>query len=207
MMEQRTDDWFSARIGKVTASRAADVMARTKTGYGASRANYMAELICERLTGERAEGFTNAAMAWGTATEPQARVAYSFLTDCEVKEVGFIDHPSIPMFGASPDGLVGSLGLVEIKCPSTATHIDTLMSETIPEKYRLQMHVQMMCTGRDWCDFASFDPRLPTDLQLWVSRVHRDAETVATIEAEVSMFLAELSAKVGQLQTKYMKAA
>lgn len=206
-MEQRTDDWFSARIGKVTASRAADVMARTKTGYGASRANYMAELICERLTGERAEGFTNAAMAWGTATEPQARVAYSFLTDCEVKEVGFIDHPSIPMFGASPDGLVGSLGLVEIKCPSTATHIDTLMSETIPEKYRLQMHVQMMCTGRDWCDFASFDPRLPTDLQLWVSRVHRDAETVATIEAEVSMFLAELSAKVGQLQTKYMKAA
>ena len=206
-MEQRTDDWFSARIGKVTASRAADVMARTKTGYGASRANYMAELICERLTGERAEGFTNAAMAWGTATEPQARVAYSFLTDCEVEEVGFIDHPSIPMFGASPDGLVGSLGLVEIKCPSTATHIDTLMSETIPEKYRLQMHVQMMCTGRDWCDFASFDPRLPTDLQLWVSRVHRDAETVAMIEAEVSTFLAELSAKVGQLQTKYMKAA
>lgn len=206
-MEQRTDDWFSARIGKVTASRAADVMARTKTGYGASRANYMAELICERLTGDRAEGFTNAAMAWGTATEPQARVAYSFLTDCEVEEVGFIDHPSIPMFGASPDGLVGSLGLVEIKCPSTATHIDTLMSETIPEKYRLQMHVQMMCTGRDWCDFASFDPRLPTDLQLWVSRVHRDAETVAMIEAEVSTFLAELSAKVGQLQTKYMKAA
>ncbi len=207
MMEQRTDDWFSARIGKVTASRTADVMARTKTGYGASRANYMAELICERLTGERAEGFTNAAMAWGTATEPHARVAYSFLTDCEVEEVGFIDHPSIQMFGASPDGLVGSLGLVEIKCPSTATHIDTLMSETIPEKYRLQMHVQMMCTGRDWCDFASFDPRLPTDLQLWVSRVHRDAETVAMIEAEVSTFLAELSAKVDQLQTKYMKAA
>lgn len=206
-MDQHSQEWFAARIGKVTASRVADVMARTKTGYGASRANYMADLICERLTGERIEGFTNAAMQWGTDTEPQARAAYAFLTDVAVEEVGFVDHPTIQMFGASPDGLVGAKGLVEIKCPNTATHIDTLLNEAVAEKYRLQMHVQMICTGREWCDFVSFDPRLPADLQMWVSRVQRDDETVKAIEAEVQAFLAELDGKVAALRAKYMQEA
>jgi len=105
-MEQRSPEWFAARLGKVTASRIADVMATTKSGYGAGRANYMAELICERMTGKRQEGYTNAAMQWGTDQEPFARAAYEFLTDRTVSEVGFIDHPTIPMSGASPDGLV-----------------------------------------------------------------------------------------------------
>lgn len=207
MIEQRTEAWHAQRLGKVTASRVADLMARTKTGYGASRANYAAELLCERLTGERAESFTSAAMAWGTDTEPQARAAYAFLTDADVVEVGFIDHPSIPMFGASPDGLVGETGLVEIKCPNTATHIDTLLSETVPGKYITQMQVQMACTGRAWCDFVSFDPRLPADLQLWVKRVPRDDEAIRAIEAEVQAFLSELDAKVEALRAKYMRAA
>lgn len=207
MIEQRSEAWFAARLGKVTASRVADLMAMTKTGYSASRANYMAELICERLTGQQGDGFSNAAMEWGTATEPQARAAYAFLTDTDVVEVGFVEHPSIPMLGASPDGLVGNIGLVEIKCPNTATHINTLLSETVPEKYRLQMHVQMMCAGREWCDFVSFDPRLPADLQLWVHRVTRDQSTVENIEAEVRGFLTELDDKVGALKAKYMRDA
>lgn len=207
MIEQRTEAWHAQRLGKVTASRVADLMARTKTGYGASRANYAAELLCERLTGERAESFTSAAMAWGTDTEPQARAAYAFLTDVDVVEVGFIDHPTIPMFGASPDGLVGETGLVEIKCPNTATHIDTLLSETVPGKYITQMQVQMACTGRAWCDFVSFDPRLPADLQLWVTRVQRDEESIDRIEAEVQAFLVELDGKVEALRAKYMREA
>lgn len=207
MIEQRTPEWFASRLGKVTASRVADVMAKTKTGYSASRANYMAELLCERLTGVRAEGFPNGAMQWGTDTEPQARAAYAFLTDADVVETGFIDNPSIPMFGASPDGLVGDAGLVEIKCPSTATHIDTLLSETVPGKYITQMQVQMACTGRAWCDFVSFDPRLPADLQLWVKRIDRDEAMIREIEAEVQAFLAELEAKVTALRAKYMRDA
>lgn len=207
MMEQRSPEWFSARLGKVTASRVADLMATTKSGYSTSRANYMAELICERLTGEQAERFSNAAMAWGTETEPQARAAYSFLTDADVEETGFVLHPTVSDFGASPDGLVGSDGLVEIKCPNTATHIETLLSETIPQKYITQMQVQMACTGRAWCDFVSFDPRLPADLQLWVRRVDRDEDAIKNIEAETVKFLGELAAKVEALRSRYMQEA
>jgi putative phage-type endonuclease len=206
-MEQRTDEWFSARLSKVTASRMADLMARTKTGYGASRANYMAQLICERLTGSRGESFESAAMIWGRETEPQARAAYEFMRDAAVVEVGFIDHPTIPMFGASPDGLVGDDGLVEIKAPLTATHIETLLTETIPQKYVLQMQTQMACTGRAWCDFVSFDPRVPADLQLWVRRVERDPDLIAQIEEETTAFLAELETKIAALRARYMQEA
>lgn len=204
-MDQRTDEWYAARLGKVTASRVADLMAQTKSGYSASRANYMAELICERLTGERAEKFSNSAMQWGTDTEPQARAAYSFMTDADVAECGFVDHPSIPMFGASPDGLVGADGLVEIKCPNPATHIETLMGEAVPAKYVTQMQVQMACTGREWCDFVSFDPRLPSDLQLFVKRVARSEEAITNIEAETVKFLAEIDAKIAALRSRYMQ--
>jgi putative phage-type endonuclease len=202
-MEQRTDEWFAHRLGKVTASRIADVCAKTKTGYGASRKNYMAELVAERLTGARAEGFTNAAMQWGTDMEPEARAAYEFYRDATVDGVGFIPHPSIAETGASPDGLVGDDGLVEIKCPSVATHIETLLSPSISEKYFLQMQWQMACTGRQWCDFASYDPRLPESMRLFVDRVKRDDDAIAKIEQEVTDFLNEVRMTVFRLQKKY----
>ena len=159
-MEQRSDAWFAARLGKATASRISDIMARTKTGYSASRANYMAQLVVERLTNRKEESYTNAAMQWGTETEPLARSAYEVAKDVLVQEVGFIDHPEINMSGASPDGLVGDDGMVEIKCPGTATHIETLLNDTVDGKYQYQMLWQMRCAGRKWCDFVSFDPTL-----------------------------------------------
>lgn len=202
-MEQRTDEWFAARIGKVTASRVADVVARTKTGYGASRANYMADLICERLTGRKAEGFTNAAIEWGIEQEPNARAAYEARTGYMVTEVGFITHATIHAAGASPDGrIVEEGGLVEIKCPNTATHLDLWLDETIPAKYITQMQWQMACTGAVWCDFVSFDPRLPENLQLFIKRVPRDDAAISHLEREVTTFLAELDQKVAILKEK-----
>lgn len=207
MIIQGSPEWRALRLGKVTASRVADVVARTKTGWGASRANYMAELIAERLTGEPTAGFTNAAMQWGTDQEPEARAAYSFRADAEVQEVGFVDHPSIPMSGASPDGLVGADGLVEVKCPNTAGHIDTLLGQKIPEKYVTQMRWQMACTNRMWCDFVSFDPRLPESMRLFVQRCYFDAGKAATLEKEVAEFLAELEDKALNLKAQYKIAA
>lgn len=200
---QGSEAWLAARCGRVTASRVADVVARTKTGYGASRANYMAELVAERLTGQPAERFTNAAMKWGTEKEPDARAAYAFLHDVDVVEVGFVPHPSIAMTGASPDGLVGDDGLVEIKAPNTATHIETLLSETIAGKYVTQMHWQMACTGRAWCDFVSYDPRMPPEMQVFVQRVQRNDDLIAELEREVEQFLAELDSKVEALRSLY----
>lgn len=198
-MEQRSPEWFAARAGKATASKIADIIAKTKTGPGASRKNYLAQLVAERLTGVCAEGFTNGAMQWGTDTEPQARAAYSFRADVDVTELAFAEHPTIPMSGASPDGLIGDDGLVEIKCPNTATHIDTLLGRSVPEKYVTQMQWQMACTGRQWCDFASYDPRLPENLRLFVARVHRDTALIAELEAEVTKFLAEVADTVARL--------
>jgi len=199
-MEQRTTEWHTARLGKVTASRVADVIAKTKTGYGASRANLMADLICERLTGQPASTFTNAHMEWGTEQEPHARAAYSARTGELVEEVGFIDHPRIANSGASPDGLVSDDGLVEFKCPATATHLDTLLAGEVPSKYIPQMQWQMACTGRKWCDFVSYDPRLPEHLRMFVKRVERDDTYIATLEGEVTKFLTELEEKLTQLQ-------
>lgn len=207
MMDQRTEEWFSARLGKVTASRVADLMAKTKSGPSASRANYMADLIVERLTGQRAEGFTSAAMQWGTDTEPQARAAYEFHTDANVVEDGFCLHPTIADFGASPDGLVGDVGLLEIKCPNTAAHLDVLLTGAIPAKYVTQMQAQMACTGRAWCDFVSFDPRMPGEMQMFLKRVARDDAFIAEMEGEVSAFLAELTQKLDALRAQYLEAA
>ena len=199
MIEQGTDEWFAVRIGKVTASRVADVLAKTKTGYSTSRENYMAQLVCERLTGQKGESFTNAAMQHGTDTEPLARAAYEALHDVLVDEVGFIPHPTIIMAGASPDGLVSDDGLLEIKCPNTATHIETLLSQTVPGKYNTQMQFQMACTDRSWCDFVSFDNRLPAELQLFVKRVPRDNMYIRLMEEEIIKFLNELDIKIAQL--------
>jgi len=199
IIEQRSDEWFAARIGKVTASRVADVLAKTKTGYSTTRDNYMAQLVCERLTGEKGESFNNAAMQWGTETEPLARISYEVAHNVLVDEVGFVPHPTIEMAGASPDGLVGDDGLLEIKCPNTATHIETLLSQTVPGKYNTQMQFQMACTGRSWCDFVSFDNRLPVELQLFVKRVPRDNMYIRLMEEEIIKFLNELDVKIAQL--------
>jgi len=202
-MEQRTEEWFAARLGKVTASRVADVVARTKSGYGASRANYMAELVCERLTGVRGEFYQSAAMQWGTEQEPAAREAYESKTGVLVLDTGFVPHPNIQMAGASPDGLIGTDGGIEIKCPNTNTHLDTLLSEKVPERYLNQIYWQMACTGGLWVDFVSFDPRLPESMQLFIQRVPRDDAAIRNLESEVQIFLSELEQKVNLLRIKY----
>ncbi len=199
--------WFQIRCGRVTASRVADVVAKTKSGYSASRQTYMGELIAERLTGVPAQGFTNAAMAWGTEKEPMARDAYRAQTFDDVVEVGFVIHSRIAQSGASPDGLVGDDGMLEIKCPNTSTHIDTLLSQRIPEKYVTQMLWQMSAADRAWCDYVSFDPRLPENMQLFVKRLERDDARIAELETEVTAFLAELEEKVGKLTALYRKDA
>lgn len=206
---QGSPEWFAARCGRVTASRVADVIAKTKSGYGASRANYMSQLLCERLTGAIAESFTNAAMQHGIDTEPRARAAYEFYADVTVQQVGFCNHPRIEMAGASPDGLIHGdvLGLVEIKCPNTATHLDTLLSETIPGKYITQIQWQMACTGAQWCDFVSYDDRLPPEHAFFCKRVERDPEVIADLEAEVTKFLDELADKIEQLNNRNKKEA
>ena len=198
-MEQRTDEWFAARIGKVTASRVADVIAKTKSGYGAGRANYLADLVVERLTGQKAQGFSNAAMEWGTQTEPHARAAYSAKTGILVEEVGFIDHPTVAMSGASPDGFAEE-GLIEVKCPNTSTMLEYILDGKPPQKYVTQMQWQMACTDRPWCDFVSFDPRLPERLQLLVVRVPRDDNYIKMLEQEVIVFLQELDDKLNKLE-------
>jgi putative phage-type endonuclease len=190
----------------VTASRLVDVMAKIKTGEAASRAGYRAELVAERLTGKGAEGFTNSAMKWGTDCEPLARSAYEAETGMLVTEVAMINHPTIEMAGASPDGLVDEDGLLEIKCPETKNHIDTILSGEAPAKYIHQMQWQMACTGRKWVDFVSFDPRMPADMQIFIKRVERDDDLIAAYEAEVIKFLGEVANTVEQLKA-WKKAA
>lgn len=207
-MEQKTEEWFAARLGKVTASRLADVMAKTKSGYAASRQNYMAELICQRLTGKSQEGFSNAAMQRGTELEPVAREMYVLNQfDAHVTETGFIDHPTLNGFGASPDGLVNSDGLLEIKCPNTWTHLETLKTGQPARKYLLQMHAQMMCTSRNWCDFVSYDDRLPPELAYFETRVALDSQLVEEITTEVRKFIAELEKEVEEILNRGKEAA
>jgi predicted phage-related endonuclease len=159
----------------------------------------MAELVAERLTGVPYEGYTNGAMQWGRDTEPQARAEYAFAADVDVAEVGFISHPRIAMAGGSPDGLVGDDGLLEVKCPQTGTHIATLLGDPIPAKYLTQMQFQMACTGRLWCDWVSFDPRLPDYARLFIKRIYRDDQMIADLEVEVLEFLKEVDAKTAAI--------
>lgn len=197
---QGSPEWFAQRVGKVTASRLVDVVAKIKSGESASRAGYRAELVAERLTGKAAESFSSAEMKWGTDCEPLARAAYEAETGDLVEEVAMIPHPVIAMAGASPDGLVGFVGQLEIKCPNTKTHIDTILSGEAPAKYIPQMQWQMACCGRQWCDFVSFDPRMPADMQLFIKRVPRDDKLIAEYEAEVIKFLAEVDETVEKLR-------
>lgn len=202
MIEQGTVEWHLQRLGKVTASRVSDVLSKGKSGESASRKNYRTELLVQRLTGQPGESFTNAAMEWGTATEPLARIAYEAEMGVFVDQVAFIDHPSIVQFGCSPDGLVAQDGLIEIKCGNTATHIDWMLDGKPPTKHIPQMQCQMAVTGRQWCDFVSFDPRLPDDLQLFVVRLERDQEYIEAMEAEVQKFLSEVDEMFTKLKER-----
>lgn len=204
-MEQGTQEWFETRLGKITASKIADVMAKGRNGPSVTRKNYMADLVAEILTGNPKQSFSNAAMEWGTETEPQARLAYEIRYSVDVEQVGFIPHLTIKSAGASPDGLVGQKGLVEFKCPNTATHLEALLGSPILRQYRLQMQFQMECTARDWCDFVSFDPRLPASMQLHVQRIEYDPNLSAEINDEVKAFSSELDAKVSSLRAQYEK--
>lgn len=200
MDEQRTDEWFQQRLGKVTASNLHKVMAKTKTGYGADRGHYMTQLVLERITGQRAEGYTSAAIQWGIEQEQFARAAYEAYRGVLVEEVGFIPHPTIAMSGASPDGLVEG-GMVEIKCPESKTALECWLSKNPVEgKYFAQMQWQMRCADRQWCDYVVYDPRMPTKAQLFIHRVKRDDEWIGVAEQEVIKFLAELDEKVRSLK-------
>jgi putative phage-type endonuclease len=193
---QRTPEWYAARAGKVTASRISDVVARTKSGYGASRAAYMAEIVTERLGGAPKEFFQTAAMQRGTEMEPIAKERYSIKTGLLVEDAPFVDHPTIAMSGASPDNYIGDDGLGEFKCPMSHTHFSYIESRTVPSDYFHQIQWQLACTGRQWCDFVSFDDRVPEHLQLLIIRVERDEKHIAMLEEEVAKFNAEVEKKV-----------
>ncbi|MGY8788894.1 MAG: lambda exonuclease family protein [Pseudomonadales bacterium] len=195
MVEQGSEEWFAARLGKITSSRVKDVMAKGRSGaVSATRKNYMTELLCQRLTGEREESYTSGAMQRGTDMEPLARAAYEVMGGVMVVEAEFILHPEHPFTGSSPDGYVGDDGLVEIKCPNTATHIACIQSGKHDSKYEWQMQHQMFCADRQWCDFASFDDRLPEPLQLFISRVHRDNIKIMDMIEAIQIFEDELHA-------------
>ena len=200
MIEQGSPEWFAMRLGKVTASRITDVLAKVKTGEAVTREDYRTELVVQRLTNQPSEPFTNAAMEWGTEQEPMARIAYEAQANVFVEQVSFVEHPTIEWFGCSPDGLVGEEGLIEIKCPSSKNHIKYLLGGKPPAKYVPQMQCQMAVTGRKWCDFVSYDPRLPEDLQLFVVRLERDVSFIMSMEEEVDKFLKEVNVMVNKLK-------
>lgn len=199
---QGSAEWLAERAGCLTASAIADMLAKTKTGESASRANLRARLVAERLTGMPQDSFSSSAMKWGNEQEPFARAAYEIASGNLVDQVGLVMHPAIPFAGASPDGLVDESGLVEIKCPNTATHIEYLLAGVPPKKYQPQMLWQMECTGRKWCDFVSFDPRMPENMQLFIVRFHRDEKALDEIRNEAIAFLAEVEELIQQLNKK-----
>lgn len=204
-MNQGSVEWLQSRCGLVTASRISDVLAKIKSGEAATRANYRAQVIAERLSGVPTESFSNGAMQWGTEQEPFARAAYELKTGYMVDQVGLIRHSEIIFAGASPDGLIDADGLVEIKCPNTATHIEYALAGIAPEKYQNQMLWQMECTGRDWCDFVSFDPRMPEEMRLFIVRFERDQKRIEDIKSEVIKFLSEVEDSISSLKKVFNK--
>ena len=199
-MEQGTEEWLKARLGKATASMISDILAG---GKGLVKANYETQLIAERLTGEVPEHFTSPAMEWGTLKEPEARLAYELRTGNRVMTAGFVDHHNISMAGASPDGLIDADGLIEIKCPNTKTHLKLLDDGKINRKYLYQMLWQMACTKRTWCDFVSYDPRLPSNLRLKIIRVVPNGTEIEDLEENVLKFLEGVDRKIASLKERY----
>jgi len=202
-LTQGSPEWRQARAGSLGASQVSDALATIRTGkWAGSRDTIMGTLISERLTGSPVDTYTNTAMQWGLDTEPEARIAYEFEFDVTVQEVGIVRHPNILHTHASPDGVIGE-GLIEIKAPNTATHIATLLGKNLALKYLTQMQWQMACTGAVWCDFVSFDPRMPDEMRMFVQRIQRDEETIKHLEDGVALFLDELEKKLENLTQKY----
>jgi len=199
-MEQLSQEWFEARLGKVTASRVSDVLATIKSGEAASRKNYKLQLVTERLTNKKTDSYTNQAMQDGIDREPMAREIYEKFKEVKVEEIGFVQHPEIKMAGASPDGLVGDDGIIEIKCPIETTHTTNLLERKLPSKYKPQVQFQLATTGRKWCDFISYNPNFEPRLQLIVIRVERDDEYIEMLEFEITNFLNEVEEMINQLQ-------
>ena len=200
MIEQGSEAWKLLRLGKVSASRMAELLAKVKSGAPASsRAKYMAQLLCERMTGEPTEFFTSQAMQRGTEIEPIARAAYEAENLTSVEQVAWVEHPTIPFSGCSPDGLVGEHGLVEIKCKEIHNHLDSILNDRIDPDHQAQMFWQMCCTGRKWCDYVCFDDRAPEGLQLFIKRLHRDEEKIKNMEDEVRTFLKDLENMIQKL--------
>ena len=207
MLQQGSNEWRQARCGSVGASDAPRVVRRTKTGYSADRDSLMAEKVLERLTDTPFEKYKTLAMLKGIEREPEARLLYSMVRGVEVDEVGLVQHPFVVGSHASPDGYVSGTGLIEIKCPEPAKHLDTLVSEQISNDHIVQMQWQMACTGRHWCDFVSFNPDYPAAMSLWVKRIHRDPAFISDLEREISIFIREVDRKVEQLSRRYAVAA
>ncbi len=201
---QGSEDWKLARVGSLGASRLHEAIATVKSGYASSRANLKAELVLERLTGRPADKFITQAMQYGMETEPEARAAYVFYTERSVTEVGIVKHPTIENSHASPDGLVERNGLLEIKCPQPAAHLETLMGQTVPAKHLTQMTWQMICTGRAWCDYVSYNSSFPEHMKVWVQRIMRPENMVIDrLEKEVRLFLSEVDATIADLRKQY----
>jgi putative phage-type endonuclease len=212
MLHQGSNEWRQARCGSVGSSDAPRVVRRTKTGYSADRDSLMAAKVIERLTGVPVDGFKSTAMLQGTEREPEARLLYSILKNVEVEEVGLVEHPYVKGTHASPDGFLltasGAIdGLIEIKCPMPAAHLDTLITETVAGDYFVQMQWQMACTGAKWCDYVSFNPAFPTAMQLWVRRVARDGRFIDDLESEIARFIRELEGMIAVLKRRYAAAA
>lgn len=203
LLLQRTPEWYAARAGSLGSSQIADAIRRTKSGWGASRANLMADLLVERLTGKPKEGYVSKEMQWGIDNEPLAVAEYEFQNSVEIEVVGLVRHPRIKHAHASPYALVGEDGLVEFKCPNTATHLETLISGDVDRDYIHQMQWQMACSGRRWCDFISFDPRVPQKIRMFTKRCFRDPVYIESLEAQAEQFLKELDVKLGTLAQSY----
>jgi putative phage-type endonuclease len=199
-MIQGSEEWHLSRIGNLTASRCHEAVAKTKSGYSASRQKLMDDLVSERLTGERRVITQSAAMQWGVETEPLARQAYELIKGCDVYETGSVPHPLIEESSASPDGLVGDNGLIEIKCPNTTTMVNTVIKGEIPENYKTQMMWQLACTQRDWCDFVMYDPRLPDERNIWIKRFSPSQEEILALELKVIDFLHEVRERVNMFK-------
>lgn len=199
LLDQGTPEWLLARAGKITASRIADVIAMTKNGPSEKRNTYMWQLVVERLTGDFTRTYTNDAMLWGIEQEPVAREFYEELNGVSVEQVGFIEHPTVEQSGASPDGLVETDGLIEIKCMTTVNHLKALHDNTPPQQYLPQVHWQMACTGAAWCDLTLFDPRVPLEMQLKSFRIERDETEIARLEEAVILFNRDVEQTIATL--------
>ena len=203
---QGTPEWLQLRLGHVTASRVADIMAKTKTGPSASRQNYLIELAIQRVTGVVEESYKNEAMTRGQEEEPKARQAYELLTETFVEEVPFVKHKTIEWFGCSPDGIIknndGTYNLLEIKNPNSATHWSYIKEGEPPTKYKIQIMAQMACTGAQWCDFFSYDSRMPEGSRHFLKRMMRDNKFIEEMEKEVKTFLDEVADEVRLMEAR-----